>query len=152
MTIDDLMKAFDLAHKAHSRRAGIEAVVRALRDEMASGTAWHAINEILGDAGEKVGTHGSPELDEDAFKLQAMGKDPGMTIEEFLDEHFKPPATDPAPVCKWTLNTLPEPDGGSHYETSCGDAWCRWYNTPKEDNYSYCPSCGKPIKFTEAKD
>jgi hypothetical protein len=101
---------------------------------------------------EKVGTHGSPELDEDAFKLQAMGKDPGMTIEEFLDEHFKPPATDPAPVCKWTLNTLPEPDGGSHYETSCGDAWCRWYNTPKEDNYSYCPSCGKPIKFTEAKE
>jgi hypothetical protein len=28
------------------------------------------------------GTHGSPELDEDAAKLEAMGADPGATLED----------------------------------------------------------------------
>ena len=78
MTIDDLLEVFDkavaakLAAEDYPReafgtptlnRAGVTAIVRALRDEMASGTAWHAINEILGsDAGEKVALPTPPEV------------------------------------------------------------------------------------------
>jgi len=72
-------------------RAAIAAVVRALRDEteMRSCACRFWLDEILGDAGEKVGTHGCPELDADARKLAALGQDPGATF-----------VTDPAPVCE----------------------------------------------------
>lgn len=52
--------------------------------------------------------------------------------------------------CEWTMDT--HPDDGSHYETACGDAWCSVLGgTPKQDNYSFCPSCGKPIVFKAAQ-
>jgi hypothetical protein len=76
---------------------GIRAVVRALRDEIASKTLTYALdgnevedlfNEILGDepGPEKAAgsTHGSPELDEDARKLEAMGQDAGLTLEDLF--------------------------------------------------------------------
>ena len=73
MTLDDLNKIYeDASTKRYVewvnspedgnisndilRRAGFRAVVEALRDEMANGTAWHQINEILGsDAEEAAG-------------------------------------------------------------------------------------------------
>ncbi len=134
------------------QRAGVTAIVRALRDEfgriMEPSDDWNRMgvvdvfNDILlGDAGEKVGTHGSPELDEDARKLEAMGQDPGMTIEEFLDEHFRPPATDAAPaVCEWRGSK----DGQLAY-MGCTKRLEWTYDRRK------CPTCGKPIRFTEAK-
>ena len=69
-------------------RAAIAAVVRALRDEteMRSCACRFWLDEILGDAGEKVGTHGTPELDEDARKLEAMGQDPGAVSWRTPDE------------------------------------------------------------------
>jgi hypothetical protein len=38
-----------------------------------------------------TGTHGSPELDEDAAKLAAMGADPGPTSSMFEDALPTPP-------------------------------------------------------------
>ena len=143
-TVDELEELFDEEFRKHpafrrqGKRAGIIAIVRALRDEMASGTAWHALNEILGDAGEKVGTHGSPELDEDARKLEAMGQDPGMTLEELLA-----PATAPAPaVCEWVKGET----GG--VRPSCSDIY---EYAPYVAREGVCPECKAPIKFTEEK-
>lgn len=49
--------------------------------------------------GEAAGTHGSPELDDDARKLAAMGQDPGMTLEELL----APAAPE---TCEWEPHRL----------------------------------------------
>ena len=43
-------------------------------------------------------------------------------------------------VCVWHMT----PSDG--YEGSC-DEDCMWFSA-----YEECPSCGKPIKFTEAKE
>lgn len=154
MTVDDLAKVFRAglfdylgqnpdATVTEGDRAGIAAVVRAVRDEIVEdGNCKYCVattamyNEILGDAGEKVGTHGSPELDEDARKLEAMGQDPGMTLEELLA-----PATDAAPdVCVWIDQVK-------------GMAWAGCNNKlyPIKSAVNGCNGCGKPIKFTEAK-
>jgi hypothetical protein len=169
MNIQELMLIFDAAYCANlddpdtrmaSDTAGVRAVVLALRDELVatfrqevtddvfSETLLNAcavgmLDDILGDVLEKAATHSSPELDEDARKLEAMGQDAGPTIGECFE-----PAADPSPQCEWTI------DGGidedAHYETACGDAWCSVLGgTPKQDNYSFCPSCGLPIKFKE---
>jgi hypothetical protein len=67
---------------------GIRAIVRALRDGCPSISGHEYINEILGDepGPEKAAgsTHGSPELDEDARKLEAMGQDAGLTLEDLF--------------------------------------------------------------------
>jgi len=120
----------------------MRVVVRALRDETRHMTLnrdslEELFTQILGDAGEKVGTHGSPELDEDARKLEAMGQDPGMTLEELLE-----PATDAAPaVCVWT---------GEEYVTYSTSCESEHDVDPHKAPPTYCPSCGKPIAFTEA--
>lgn len=60
---------------------------------------------------------------------------------EHIRNHYGPPATDPAPaVCEWRDIFMT-----SEYLAKCG-----W----RQSNIDYrtnCPSCGKPIKFTEAK-
>ena len=92
MTLDDLLKVFEQGFQAKLqsedypreafagpalKRAGIRAVVEALRDEADEYHTARAVvemlSEILGsDDGVKVGTHGSPELDEDARKLKTL--------------------------------------------------------------------------------
>jgi hypothetical protein len=168
MTFDELMKVYDkaasnvafLQYEGPDHRAGIRAVVEALRDELpralsevarkeccgqgnanrysdqleccdipnlmvTTGQVYDAINEILAIAGEG--------------KAHVCDGDVGPSL------HQTPAA---APVCEWTMDT--HPDDGSHYDTACGDAWCSILGgTPKQDNYSFCPSCGKPIKFKE---
>lgn len=86
-----------------------------------------------------TGTHGTPELDEDARKLEAMGQDPGATF-----------ATDPAPVCEWTRTPWGRSPSASPldalYIPRCdADYLC---NVPGS---GMCHRCGKPIGFTEAK-
>lgn len=199
-TVDDLMLIFDEAEAVVSvtptkggivpmaaiRRAGIRAVVEALRDEIvpermritsANDTCTRSslrqyFNEILGsDAGaEKVAGGSTREDERSVEQLGATSShattSPATDPLPHLSEREKalfvaalkgdagpttPPATAAAPaVCEWTMDT--HPDDGSHYDTACGDAWCSVLGgTPKQDNYSFCPSCGKPITFTEEK-
>ena len=55
------------------------------------------------------------------------------------------PATDPAPaVCVWTCAA----EGAEYdiYDVGCDSESLSAWRRPER-----CPSCGKPIKFTEAK-
>jgi hypothetical protein len=113
MTFDELMKVYDkaasnvafLQYEGPDHRAGIRAVVEALRDEwfpqsepprtITVEERWflNRLNEILASDGvDKAGTHGSPELDEDARKLEAMGQDAGPTVQDLFPEVFVPAA------------------------------------------------------------
>ena len=48
-------------------------------------------------------------------------------------------------VCEWRLC-----DGEANvYDTSCGNPHILIEGTPKENNYEYCPYCGKKIKAGE---
>ena len=142
MTIDDLRKIFDAAYAARDndgspateggcRCAGIRAVVMALRDETAISSCackfW--LDDILGDAGEKL-----PDYIRTDNRVVI---DPGTA--------YCAPATDAAPaVCVWTHKESWIGEGVA------GEAGCdgeRRFRRRKRN----CPSCGKPIKFTEAK-
>ena len=57
----DIFAAVDTIEALRAERDSLKAEVERLRNE-------------------KVGTHGTPELDEDARKLEAMGQDPGATF------------------------------------------------------------------------
>lgn len=123
------------------RRAGIAAVVRVLRDEIfdARGNAsygslaiYDLFNEILGEAGEKVGE--APDLPTRTVQLT------GITKSARPDVQFEP-ATDPAPaVCVW--RDIPMT---SEYLAKCG------WRQSNIDHRTNCPSCGKPIRYVEAK-
>ena len=137
MTIDDLVKVF--RSKAWpipmkdggegSDREGVIAIVRALRDETRHMTLnrdslEELFTQILGDAGEKVAEGIAERADE---------------------QRADAPATDPirdaAPaVCVWRGSK----DGQLAY-MGCTKRLEWTYDRRK------CPSCGKPIKFTEAK-
>ena len=43
--------------------------------------------------------------------------------------------------CKWKYD-----EDDDKYDTSCGRAFCFMVDTPKENEYYYCPGCGKRIK------
>lgn len=109
MTIDDLIAAYNSGYWScyeEQHRAGIRAVVTALRDEMSPHfppSVGIAFNFILGGAGDQAGTHGSPELDEDARKLEAMGQDAGMTLQDLIPEAYLTPAAE------FLLSQLKEP-------------------------------------------
>jgi len=150
------------------QRAGVIAIVRALRSELAiahneggfmmattkqcNGPAYAdwRINSILGDAGEKVAE--MPDLPTRTVQLT------GVTRSQRPDIQFEP-ATDAAPafyagqdpkislntdaapaVCEWTSRGRNEP---GFYSTPHGIR----HMSLRHDS---CVSCGKPIKFTEA--
>lgn len=153
MTVDDLVEAYQDAFAKNeleqqrmgdgceymdAHRAGVVAIVRALRDEL-SKCDWDegenmidALDAILGDAGEKV-AGGSTREDE--------RKDNGC-----LTPAGPKPATDAAPaVCVWKPISLFADI--EHYSTKHG---------VKNRMHLYrggdvCPYCLAPIKFTEAK-
>ena len=101
MTLEDIEGIFNKAafdgecqFGGLDHRAGIRAVVEALRDVLAkrwTTEGYEVMNEILASDGVK-GTHGSPELDEDARKLEAMGQDAGPTVQDLFPEVFVPAA------------------------------------------------------------
>ena len=114
-------------------RAGIAAVVRALRDEfgriMYPGDDWNRqgileqFDQILGAAGDEV--------------AHICDGDEGPSLHQT-------PATAPAPaVCEWT----PQDEGPAHeiWKTGCGTMYERAKST------GWCSKCKAPIKFTEAK-
>ena len=148
MTIDDLVKVF--RSKAWpipmkdggegSDREGVIAIVRALRDETRHMTLnrdslEELFTQILGDAGEKVAEGIAERADE---------------------QRADAPATDPirdaAPaVCEWTETSI-DPLGYAWLNSSCGLVDCHERDVLMQpDPQKHCPSCGKPIKFTEAK-
>jgi len=47
--------------------------------------------------------------------------------------------------CTWTFTTSYHKFSEDYWETSCGQAFCMITGTPKENNYNFCPSCGKPL-------
>lgn len=116
------------------RRAGIAAVVRALRDESYAcdhGDEWlKMLDEILGDTAEA----------RSAGVLAVESREGAM-----ISEAPEAPATDPAPaVCVWTYKGEARPMPS---ET------CARYNAREvfaTDKW-ICTCCWKPIKFTEAK-
>lgn len=158
MTLDDLFEIGEAAHKAVMkspegglRRADLArtvAIVRALRDEMASGTAWHAINVILGsDAGEKVA-----EIDRVIFGMSVSKMDAEGNVTRIDPAAlYANPATDAAPaVCEWTDYSVSSWKGSHRHDE---EFWIRGCDASHTQKYAFdkpCPSCGKPIKFTEA--
>lgn len=51
-----------------------------------------------------------------------------------------------AELCEWAVDDC----GDDAYLPGCKRTlWCRYRDTPAEDQYEFCPSCGKPIKFKE---
>ena len=48
-------------------------------------------------------------------------------------------------VCKWRLCD----EGANVYDTTCRNPHILIEGTPRENNYSYCPYCGKKIKVVE---
>jgi len=154
MTLEDLMLVYDAAILGRPRRAaehriGVKAVVEALGDEISLDPDCYdckdtkrLFREILASDGVQ-GAYGSPELDEDARKLEAMGQDAGMTVQDPFPEVFAPAA---APVCVWEQQSLP-----AFYNSGCG------LNSMTHGNVvlkcqDTCPSCGKPISFKEGSE
>ena len=105
------------------RRAGIAAVIRALRDEMQFGdwTAWHRLNEILGDAGNEKVAGGC--ADGTVVQRQRYGENDRQSKDgaEVSPRH-PDPATDLCPRCGYPAqdqcdspdcNTVPAPIAGT---------------------------------------
>ena len=143
MTLDDLEKIYGAAYWTRpelepdgARRAGIAAVIRALRDEM-SGPEWGDtrlwFDEILGDAGEKVA--GGPTRED--------GRTTDAAVSLYAAADGPPAPATSLPKCVWTK--LPK----FGFSISCTDKWLM------NSNYGgdTCPECGRLIeyKFTEAQ-
>lgn len=124
-----------------AERAGIAAIVRAMRDECdpdkfprAGYMCWGDFNEILGPAGDEVAD--TPDLPTRTVQLT------GITKSARPDVQFEP-ATAPAPaVCEWTKRGRNEP---GFYNTPHG--LCHINHLPKSGGCW----CGNPIAFTEEK-
>lgn len=149
------------------RRAGIAAVVRALRDEvekiwtsedMGCGPILSVFNQILGDAGNEKVAGGSSSNADKATEAggarcattcaSAPATDPCPRCGYPAQDQCDSPGCniDPAPaVCEWReISVL---DGIDHYSTKHG-VKNRLHLYRKDD---VCPNCKAPIKFTEAK-
>ena len=145
MTVDDLVKVYCDAFYAQrdkapekgiteADRAGVTAIVRALRDETRHMTLnrdglEELFTQILGDAGEKV-AGGSTREDGPGGVEQAV---PALTL-----------ATAAAPaVCVWN------PNAKGWWVASCDKRYS--FRKSALSKLSECPECNAPIKFTEAK-
>lgn len=139
--VDELTKVY--ADAEFSRQGtGIAAVVRAMRDclfpvrfhplDTEDRHIWDCINEILGDAGDDAAgaSTGNPEVEDD-----------GRVHKHELSPL---PAAD---FCEWKHDD----DETSSFDAACGGKWCQVFSgtTPIEEGYNHCPTCGKPVKFTE---
>ena len=156
MTIDDLIAAYIEARNAveweaekrgllpltnEMNRAGVTAIVRVLRDEtcgniesnQSAAEAWAIFEAILGDAGEKVA--GNNEGYSHAEPSPATDTMPP------LYKMLEMPDAAPA-VCVWT---------GEEYVTYSTSCESEHEVDPHKAPPTYCPSCGLPIAFTEAK-
>lgn len=78
---------------------------RVLIDDLRAALPADWVPARLRNEEDAKGTHGSPELDEDAAKLEAMGQDAGPTVQDMFPEAF---ATAPQDVA----NDAPQGDPG----------------------------------------
>lgn len=156
------------------RRAGVEAVVRALRDEIVEdGDCKYCVattamyNEILGDAGEKVAGSANTVDAQQCQTTTISVTDPYEPITGVTDYHRgktvgerlitaakeavaiargeKEPAREYAPVCVWTRADKSKLLNVQWWSVGCVSGLKR------EGHHSPCSSCGKPIRFVEAK-
>lgn len=132
MTIDDLVALYEshsTFHKLDPKSHAMRVVVRALRDEMTKLGALEFQDSwtVLRKFDEILGDAG----DEVAGgpRPEAMGG--------------TPPATEPAPaVCEWTRKPYT-----ALYSSCCDADYLR-----NVTDSGMCNRCGRPIKFTEAKE
>ena len=54
---------------------------------------------------------------------------------------------DRAVVCTWKHDLYHDV-----WDTSCGDSACFISDGPKDNNYRFCPYCGKPLVVEEKTD
>ncbi len=172
MTVDDLVKVYCDAFYAQrdkapekgiteADRAGVTAIVRALRDETRHMTLnrdglEELFTQILGsDAEEKVAEGIAERADEQRADAPAtdpirdavaMARGRALVVDDIpilnkLAAAMKA-ATDAAPaVCVWTDYVRGSEPGCAPEKT--------FYSTAQTGDP--CPSCGKPIAFKEAK-
>jgi hypothetical protein len=69
-----------------------------------------------------------------------------LSIVDVID--FIDSLQEPETVCKWTCDRNGF-DDSNVYDTGCGDAIVYYEGTPEENNYKYCPFCGKKIQRSE---
>ena len=138
----------------------MRVVVRALRDETRHMTLnrdslEELFTQILGDAGEKVAEGIAERADEQRADAPAtdpirdavaMARGRALVVDDIpilnkLAAAMKA-ATDAAPaVCEWT---------GEEYVTYSTSCESEHEVDPHKAPPTHCPSCGKPIAFTEA--
>ena len=118
-TIEMLQKAFENSRKAYS----VEKVV----DELEEAKGNVPVNRLLDDIiKEKPKELGQLIAYDKAIKIVKQG---GVADD----------------VCKWKLCD----EEANVYDTSCRNPHILIEGTPKENNYEYCPYCGKKIKAVE---
>lgn len=171
MTVDELRKIFDDAYAKHDksghpatesgcRSAGVTAIVRALRDEMGDPSTFKSAKPECCGRGVPNFKDGSEEcccqpdvwlLHEEL--LERINEIPGIAAEEKVAEFTggmndlsvsdAAPAehSDATAVCVWT---------GEEYVTYSTSCESEHEVDPHKAPPTYCPSCGKPIVFTEA--
>ena len=135
MTLDDLERSYDDAfHSApwntkSRKRAGIRAVVEALRDYISNrDDVIFSFNEILGSSEGAAG--GSARKDE-----QKREADAGSAV--------VPQTPAAAPVCEW-----PRVPQWNNFRCGCNGSIARWFHNGPP---IACGECCLPVKFTEAK-
>lgn len=154
MTLNDLVELYrenswhPNIHIHPDEKAGIRAVVEALRDEMRAheNIDTYVLDEILASDGVEAGTHGSPELDEDARKLKALGQEvfapaAAPSAQSDIAKAFEAEmrAVAAPDVCVWTSSKRK-----GRFVTACEPNDFIWSKTRDTCH------CGRPIKFTEA--
>ena len=73
------------------------------------------------------------------YELEKMR--PAMsTLRERLAQPEQRPLINP-PACTWTHDN----DEGS-WDAECGERWSITEGTPEENNFRFCPGCGRTVK------
>lgn len=180
LSIDDLVatfnNAFDLEYSRQLKdgeqfremdcdRAAMVAAVGTLQKHFSGdwldSELFDAFNEILARGDEAAGTDtAATEVKPEAIERSAPTAAPvcftckgaGLLFGPYDPDDCEPcPDCTPAAApdaCKWRAGMF---EGA--YTPGC-DTPNVWYsdgsNTPKDEGYNFCPSCGKPIMFVEA--
>ena len=118
-TIEMLQKAFENSRKAYD----IDKVVEELEEAKGNVPVNRLLDDIIKEKPKELGQLIAYDKAIEIVKQGGVADD----------------------VCEWRLC-----DGEANvYDTSCGNPHILIEGTPKENNYEYCPYCGKKIKAVE---
>ena len=81
------------------------------------------------------------ELDHEAIDISSTLLLYGVNIADIMEEYHQLKSQEEARECKWKYD-----DDHDKYDTDCGRAFSFMVDTPKENDYLFCPGCGKRIK------